>query len=76
MFSRFFIERPIFAAVVSIIIVLAGGVAMFVLPVQQYPPITPVQVTVTATYPGADSRTVADSVAASEYATHPENSPA
>ena len=64
MFSRFFIERPIFAAVVSIIIVLAGGVAMFVLPVQQYPPITPVQVTVTATYPGADSRTVADSVAA------------
>ncbi len=64
MFSRFFIERPIFAAVVSIIIVLAGGVAMFALPVQQYPSITPVQVTVTATYPGADSRTVADSVAA------------
>ena len=64
MFSRFFIERPIFAAVVSIIIVLAGGVAMFVLPVQQYPSITPVQVTVSATYPGADSRTVADSVAA------------
>jgi len=63
MFSRFFIERPIFAAVVSIILCLAGGVAMLVLPVQQYPTITPVQVTVSATYPGADSKTLADSVA-------------
>ena len=63
MFSRFFIERPIFAAVVAIIIALAGAVAMFVLPVQQYPNITPVQVTVSATYPGADSKTLADSVA-------------
>jgi len=64
MFSRFFIERPIFAAVVSIILCLAGLVAMAVLPVQQYPTITPVQVTVSATYPGADSKTLADSVAA------------
>src|SRR5258708_21822869 len=64
MFSRFFIERPIFAAVVAIIIALAGLVAMTVLPVQQYPNITPVQVTVQASYPGADSRTLADSVAA------------
>jgi multidrug efflux pump len=64
MFSRFFIERPIFAAVVAIIICLAGAVAMTVLPVQQYPTITPVQVTVSATYPGADSKTLADSVAA------------
>src|SRR5512137_1663935 len=64
MFSKFFIERPIFAAVVSIILCLAGGVAMAVLPVQQYPTITPVQVTVSATYPGADSKTLADSVAA------------
>ncbi|MBI1283881.1 MAG: multidrug efflux RND transporter permease subunit [Thiobacillus sp.] len=63
MFSRFFIERPIFAAVISIILCLAGLVAMFVLPVQQYPTITPVQVTVSATYPGADSKTLADSVA-------------
>ena len=63
MFSRFFIERPIFAAVVAIVLCLAGGVAMFVLPVQQFPAITPVQVTVNATYPGADSKTVADSVA-------------
>jgi multidrug efflux pump len=64
MFSRFFIERPIFAAVVAIIICIAGLVAMSVLPVQQYPTITPVQVTVSATYPGADSKTLADSVAA------------
>src|SRR5512136_2199970 len=64
MFSRFFIERPIFAAVVSIIICIAGAVAIFVMPVEQYPTITPVQVTVSATYPGADSKTLADSVAA------------
>ncbi len=64
MFSRFFIERPIFATVVSIIIVIAGLVAIKVLPVEQYPSITPVQVTVTALYPGADSKTVGDSVAA------------
>ena len=64
MFSKFFIERPIFATVVSLIIVIAGGVCMFLLPVAQYPQITPVQVTVSAVYPGADSRTVADAVAA------------
>ena len=64
MFSRFFIERPIFATVVSIIICLGGLVAMTALPIEQYPPITPVQVTVSATYPGADSQTLADSVAA------------
>ena len=64
MFSHFFIERPIFAAVVAILLVLAGLVAITGLPVQQYPTITPVQVTVSATYPGADSKTLADSVAA------------
>jgi len=63
-FSRFFIERPVFAAVVSIIIVLAGLVAMRALPIEQYPTIMPVQVTVNTTYPGADSQTVAESVAA------------
>ncbi len=63
MFSRFFIERPIFAAVVAIILCLAGLVSMIQLPVQQYPAITPVQVTVQASYPGADSKTLADSVA-------------
>jgi len=64
MFSRFFIERPIFATVISIILCLAGLVAMKALPIEQYPTITPVQVSVSATYPGADSQTLADSVAA------------
>jgi multidrug efflux pump len=63
MFSRFFIERPIFAAVVAIILCLAGAVSLTQLPVQQYPAITPVQVTVQATYPGADAKTLADTVA-------------
>src|SRR5512136_659116 len=64
MFSRFFIEHPIFATVVSLVIVIAGCVSMVLLPIEQYPTITPVQVTVSATYPGADSQTVAESVAA------------
>ncbi len=63
MLSRFFIERPVFAAVVALIICLAGLVSMWQLPVAQYPSITPVQVTVSATYPGADSKTLAESVA-------------
>ena len=64
MFSRFFIERPIFATVVSLIIVHRGPGVDEVLPVEQYPTITPVQIKVTTTYPGADSKTVGDSVAA------------
>jgi multidrug efflux pump len=64
MFSKFFIERPIFATVISLIIVIAGLVSMKLLPVAQYPTITPVQIQVTTTYPGADSKTVGDSVAA------------
>lgn len=64
MFSKFFIERPIFATVIAVIICLAGVVAMKALSIEQYPTITPVQVTVSATYPGADSQTLADSVAA------------
>ncbi len=63
MFSRFFIERPIFAVVVALLILLAGVLSITALPVQQYPAITPVQVTVQATYPGADSKTLADTVA-------------
>ena len=54
MFSKFFIERPIFATVLAVIICLAGLVSLTALPVEQYPTITPVQVTVSATYPGAD----------------------
>jgi multidrug efflux pump subunit AcrB len=64
MFSRFFIHRPIFASVLSIVITLAGGIALFVLPIAQYPEITPPTVEVSASYPGADARTLADTVAA------------
>jgi len=53
MFSRFFIDRPIFASVLSIVIGLAGLVAMRILPVAQYPEIVPPQVVVSASYPGA-----------------------
>ncbi|MBA4187662.1 MAG: transporter [Planctomycetaceae bacterium] len=65
MFTRFFIDRPIFASVLSIIVVLAGSVALTSLPVAQYPDITPPTIEVSAVYPGANSRTVADTVAAS-----------
>jgi hydrophobe/amphiphile efflux-1 (HAE1) family protein len=62
--SRFFIERPIFAAVLSIIVVLAGLVALKILPIAQYPEIAPPTVTITATYPGASAETLAKTVAA------------
>src|SRR5262245_47256216 len=64
MFSRFFIDRPIFATVISVVITLAGGVAVFTLPVAQYPEVTPPTVQVTALYPGANAQTVLDTVAA------------
>src|SRR5713226_1781751 len=64
MFSRFFINRPIFASVLSIVIFLGGIVALFTLPVAQYPEITPPTVEVSAAYPGANSQVVADTVAA------------
>ena len=61
--SHFFIDRPIFAAVISIIITLIGGVAYFALPVAQYPDIAPPSVSVTASYPGASAEIVAKTVA-------------
>lgn len=61
---RFFIDRPIFSSVISIIIVLAGAAALNVLPVEQYPNVVPPQVVVTAIYPGASAEVVAESVAA------------
>jgi multidrug efflux pump subunit AcrB len=64
MFARFFIDRPIFAWVLSIVIVLLGGVAAMVLPVAQYPDITPPTVTVSCQYPGASAKVVAETVAA------------
>jgi multidrug efflux pump subunit AcrB len=63
-FSNFFINRPIFASVLSIIVVLAGGIALFSLPIAQYPEITPPTVEVAASYPGANAQVVADTVAA------------
>jgi multidrug efflux pump subunit AcrB len=63
-FSKFFIHRPIFASVLSIVIVLAGGIALFTLPLAQYPEITPPTVEVSASYPGANAQVVADTVAA------------
>ncbi len=64
MISRFFISRPVFAGVVAIIMVLAGALATTQLPVEQYPQITPPTVQVTSVYPGADAKTVADTVGA------------
>src|SRR4051812_26920729 len=63
-FSRFFIERPIFASVVAILITLAGVIASFSLPVSQYPDISPPTVTITTVYPGASAETIAQTVAA------------
>ncbi|MCC6494402.1 MAG: efflux RND transporter permease subunit, partial [Pirellulales bacterium] len=62
--AKFFIERPIFAAVISVIITLAGAIAVTILPVAQYPEITPPTVQVSCFYPGANSKVVADTVAA------------
>src|ERR1700732_3033689 len=64
MFSHFFIERPIFASVLSIVIFLAGAVAVVNLPLAQYPPLTPPSIMVQCNYPGANAIDVADSVAA------------
>lgn len=61
--SKFFIERPIFAIVMAIVISIAGVLCMFTLPVDRYPHITPPQVSVDATYYGADSQVVNDTVA-------------
>ncbi len=60
--SRFFIDRPIFAWVIAIIIMLAGILSIFTLPVEQYPGIAPPSVAISATYPGASAETVENSV--------------
>ena len=64
MFSRFFIERPIFASVISIVLLIAGLVSVMTLPIAQYPEITPPTVEVKASYPGANAQVVAETVAA------------
>lgn len=63
MFARFFIERPVLANVIALITVLLGAVALVQLPVAQYPPVTPPTIQVTATYPGAGAKTMAETVA-------------
>ena len=62
-FSHFCVNRPIFASVVSIVVVLIGGVAYFTLPVAQYPEIAPPTIVVSATYNGASAKTIAETVA-------------
>ena len=64
MISNYFIDRPIFASVLSIFLVIAGALAAVSLPISQYPPIVPPTVQVAVTYPGASSQVVADTVAA------------
>src|SRR3954462_2101993 len=61
---RFFVDRPVFAAVLSIVITLLGGLAFFQLPISQYPEVIPPTVIVSASYPGANAQTVADTLAA------------
>ncbi len=61
--SRFFIDRPIFATVLSIVIVIVGVVALVKLPVAQYPEVAPPTVSITANYPGRQRQDVADTVA-------------
>ena len=64
MFSRFFIDRPIFSTVLSILVVLAGLLSMRALPIAQYPEIAPPVVTVRAIYPGASAGVLEQTVAA------------
>ena len=64
MFSKFFIDRPIFSAVISLLITLAGIVSIKSLPIEQYPDLTPPTIAVTAKYPGASPEVIANTVAA------------
>ena len=64
MISSFFIKRPVFAGVLSIIIFLTGIIAMFNLPIEQYPRVLPPQIIVSTSYPGASADTIAKTVAA------------
>ena len=62
--AQFFINRPIFAWVIALFILVMGGVAMTQLPIAQYPQVTPIQIQVTASYPGANAQLVAQNVGA------------
>jgi multidrug efflux pump len=60
--SRFFLDRPVFAWVIAIGLMLAGGLAIYNLPISQYPPIAPPSISISGIYPGASAKTVEDSV--------------
>ena len=60
--SRFFIDRPVFAWVIALVIMLVGGIAVLTLPIDQFPPIAPPPITISVTYPGASAQTVQDTV--------------
>ncbi len=62
-FSHFFISRPIFAAVISLVIMIVGGIAYYTLPIAQYPEVAPPTVVVTTSYPGANPQVISDTVA-------------
>ena len=62
MLSRFFLDRPVFAWVIAIIMMAAGGLAIYNLPISQYPPIAPPSIAITSFYPGASAETVENSV--------------
>ena len=62
MLSRFFLDRPVFAWVIAIVLMVAGGLAIYNLPISQYPPIAPPSIAITAFYPGASAETVENSV--------------
>ena len=63
-FPRFFVDRPIFAVVLSVLMLIAGGLALLKLPLSEYPSVTPPTVQVTAQYPGANPEVIAETVAA------------
>src|SRR5512143_3478030 len=62
--SRFFVDRPIFAGVLSVLIFIAGAIAIWRLPVSEYPEVVPPSIVVRATYPGANPKVIAETVAA------------
>lgn len=62
MLSNFFLDRPVFAWVIAIVIMVAGGLAIYTLPISQYPPIAPPSIYVYSFYPGASAETVENSV--------------
>ena len=64
MFAKFFIDRPVFACVLSILIILAGTLSIRALPVAMFPEVVPPTVSISAFYPGADAETLSDTVAA------------